>query len=144
VQRSEWVVRFLRCYKATTDLLERVQRETGYPYKDLASVDLADYKACPVWLDGQLEVGYNNEPEALAHELGHGLHEKIRDAGKSDFLGEEFAEAIRFYVESGMMTNSSWLQRFHKGVNPFTQRYTLDQFISALKTGDLFKAMGWK
>jgi hypothetical protein len=91
-----------------------------------------------------LEIGYNNEPESLAHELGHGLHEKVREAGKSDFVGEEFAEAIRFYVESGMLTSSPWLQRFHQGGNPFTQRYTLEQFMSALKNGELFKAVDWK
>ena len=144
MQRNDWMARFLKCYKATVDLLERVQRESGYPFIDLASVDLADYKAFPIWYDdGRVEVGYNNEPESLAHELGHGLHKRIRDVGKTDVLGEEFAEAIRFYVETGMMTSSSWLGRFHKGVNPFTSRYTLDQFITALKSGDLFKTVGW-
>jgi hypothetical protein len=42
-----------------------------------------------------------------------------------------------------MMTNSSWLETFQKKVNPFTNRYTLDQFISALKSGDLLKTVGW-
>ena len=143
MQRREWLARFLRCYKATMALLDRVQAEAGYPHKDVTSVDLADYKACPVWFDRHLEIGYNNEPESVAHELGHGLHEKIREAGKSDFLGEEFAEAIRFYVETAMMTSSSWLQRFHKAGNPFTNRYTLGQFIAALKSGELFKTVGW-
>jgi hypothetical protein len=143
VQRRDWLARFLRCYKATIDLLDRIQAEAGYPHKDVASVDLADYKACPVWFDGQLEIGYNNEPESVAHELGHGLHEKIRDVGKSDFLGEEFAEAIRFYVETGMMTGSSWLKGFHKDGNPFAKRYRVNEFIGALKSGDLFKTVGW-
>jgi hypothetical protein len=138
------MARFLKCYRATIDLLERVHMESGYPFIELASVDLADYKACPVWFDdGRIEIGYNNEPESLAHELGHGLHKKIRDAGKSDFLGEEFAEAIRFYVETRMMTSSSWLRRFHRDGNPFTNRYSLDQLIAALKSGDLFKTVGW-
>jgi hypothetical protein len=110
VDRGEWLARFLRCYRATIALFGRLQAEAGYGYKDITSVDLADYKKCPVWFDGRLEIGYNNEPESLAHELGHGLHEKIRgEAGKSDSLGEEFAEAIRFYVESEMGTNSRWL-----------------------------------
>lgn len=121
-----------------------LKRGPGYAYKDIASVDLADHKNCPVWFNGRLEIGYNNEPESLAHELGHGLHEKIREAGKSDCLGEEFAEAIRFYVESEMGTNSAWLAKFDKGGNAFTSRYSLDEFVGALKSGDLFKTVCWK
>jgi hypothetical protein len=144
MHRSEWLARLLRCYKATIDLLERVRQEAGYPYKDVTRVDLADYKPAPCWFGGAVEVGYNNEPEAIAHELAHGLHEKVREAGRPDCLGEEFAEAIRFYVETEMRTGSSWLRSFAKAENPFTRRYTLEQFIGALRSGDLFQDVGWR
>ncbi|HEX8203659.1 MAG TPA: hypothetical protein VF590_24495 [Isosphaeraceae bacterium] len=144
VQKASWLARFLRCYRASIDFLERVKMETGYSYKDVASVELADFKDCPAWDDGTVKIGYNNDPESIAHELGHGLHEKIRETGRSDSLGEEFCEAVRFYVESEMKANSTWLQKFSRLSNPFTGRYTLGQFIDALKSGELFLAVGWK
>ncbi|MBI2806441.1 MAG: hypothetical protein HYX68_15785 [Planctomycetes bacterium] len=143
MQRGEWMARFLRCYSATICVLKRIHGEAGYPFKDVVFVDLADYKPCPTWFGGRVEVGYNNEPESLAHEMGHGLHEKITETGKSNFLGEEFAEAIRYYTEREMQTNSPWLTKFDSTGNPFTKRYALDQFVGALKTGDLFREVGW-
>ena len=88
------MARFLHCYKSTVDLLDKIEKETGYGYKKLRRLDLADFKDCPAWFDGKIEIGYNNDPEAIAHELAHGLHEKIRKSGKSNVLGKEFAEAI--------------------------------------------------
>lgn len=141
MQRTEWMARFLRCYVATIRVLEAIRAESGYGYKDVAAVDVADFKDYPVWCDGQVEIGYNNEPEAIAHELGHGVHEAIRDTGKKDMFGEEFAEAVRFYVETQMDTESNWLRRFGRHTNPFTRNYTFQQFLTALNRKSCFNAL---
>ncbi len=141
--RSEWMARMLRTQRVTLEILDRIQKHTDFDYKQVTALDLADYKASPTWFGGIIEIGYNNDPESIAHELAHGLHEKIRETGKSNTLGEEFAEAIRYYVEVEMKSDSEWLRKFNHLNNPFTMHYDLPRFISALKDGSLFKDVGW-
>ena len=142
--RSEWMVRLLHCYKGTVDLLDAIRSQTPYACIELTALDLADYKAHPTWLRGRAEIGYNNEPEAIAHELGHGLHEAIRDAGWADEYGEDFAEATRYYVERQLQTQSQWLASFDRTTNTFTQHYAnRADFIQALNSGQIFTDIGW-
>jgi hypothetical protein len=125
--------------------LDEIKQSAGYAYKEVEAVDMAGYKEFPSWCCAHVEIGYNNDPESVAHEVAHGLHEMIRARGKPDRFGEEFADAIRYYVEDEMKTNSKWLlKEFNKAANPFTSRYgQREQFITALKSGELFGAVGW-
>jgi len=54
---------------------------------------------------------YAGDPDkkdwAVAHELGHGVHELYR--GSVDTCGESWAEAIRYFVESRHNPGSEWL-----------------------------------
>ncbi|MBM3862279.1 MAG: hypothetical protein FJ395_21870 [Verrucomicrobia bacterium] len=45
---------------------------------------------------------------AVAHELGHGVHELYR--GPMDTCGESWAEAIRYFTESRYNPGSDWLR----------------------------------
>ena len=142
---SSSIALLLKCYKTTMEILERIKSETEYDHKELESLDLRDYKDRPVWFDGKIEIGYNNDPEAIAHELGHGLHEKVREMGKQDYLGEEFAEAIRYYVETELSGNSCWLNNFRAVENPFTSRFSnLGVFINKLSNESLFQELNWQ
>lgn len=144
MQRGEWLVRLLECYRVAIRLLEQIQRESGFCYKRVHSVELADYKPTPTWFGGVIEIGYNNEPEAIAHELGHGLHEVIREQGWADCRGEEFADAIRYYAEIETGTDSPWLRAFDREKNTFTGRYTLPTFVNGLRDKTLFTETGWE
>ena len=142
---SEWLAQFLRCYKSTIDLLDKIQSETGYAYIRMTAVDLATQVSDPTWYKGEIEIGYNNEPEAIAHELAHGLHEAVRDgAKKKDVFGEEFCNTLRYYVEDEMQTQSQWLASTDMAKNRFLKLYpSLNEFIDALKSGRIFIDTKW-
>ena len=141
---SEWMARMLETQRVTFTLLDRIRQETGYECKNVTDLYIADHKDCPKWSDGKVEIGYNNDPESIAHEIGHGVHEKIRESGKQDIHGEEFADAIRYYVESDMNTNSTWIEQFDENNNPFTSNYsTVEEFIEALVDESLFGRVNW-
>jgi hypothetical protein len=134
LEKGKWDEMMKRAKEMTYALLEQIRQKTGYSYK-LATVKVLELKgSSPTWSKGTVTIGYDNEPEAIAHEIAHGLHEKIREAGKADCLGEDFANAIRYYVEVEIGSNSKWVRR-HKAQrkNPFTSRYnTFDDFVQAL------------
>ena len=143
MNQAEWMARMNRAKRTTCTMLDTLSQEAGYPYKQF-TVNVLSYKDSPTWDNGKIEIGYNNEPESVAHEIGHGLHEKIRETGKSDILGEEFVEAIRYYVEFELSTNSLWLREFRIEGNPFTANYTFQQFVIALEDRSLFTRVGWQ
>lgn len=145
MRKGEWDERMNLTKEMTFILLEEIWQKTGYGYKRPTIIVLPCKGSPPTWSKGTVKIGRDNEPEAVAHEIAHGLHEKIREAGKTDCLGEHFANAIRYYVEVAIRSNSKWVQR-HKAQrkNPFTSRYnTFDQFVQALKDKSLFKETGW-
>ncbi|MCD4694871.1 MAG: ETS domain-containing protein [Bacteroidales bacterium] len=149
MDKSSWNGRLLRCYAATVEILMCIKQETGYEFKELYSLELLEHKDCPTWTgkdakSGVIEIGYNHDPEAVAHELGHGFHEKMREKGYPNMFGEKLAEAIRFYVESHLNLNSEWLNNFKNDQNPFIKNYpSLGQFVEGLKRSEPFRNMGW-
>ena len=150
MDKKEWNVRLLNSYRVTIDILERIKNETPYKYKKLETLSIKDSLAGPVWTGintdmGNIDIGYNNDPESIAHELGHGLHEKIRETGKENFIGEEFCEIIRYYVEKQLNPKSLWINNvFNSQMNPFEKYSKLDIFIQKLNNGQLFAELNWK
>lgn len=152
---GQWNVRLLETYKVTIELLEEIQDNTPYGYKPLESIELYCYRENPTWDDIQMavEIGYNNTPEALAYELAHGHHREIMDeTGLGDSFGEDFCEAIRFYVEERMPTDSDWLNEMRGKIeNSDTTGHLavleacedLATYIMKLNGGELFEEIGW-
>lgn len=101
---------------------ERFAIEAGWPYKELASMDF-DITDHPTWQGIDEERGRivinpaKHDPEAIIHELAHGMHERLRqlapfnerltDAGPHDRNGEQFAQMIRYVVQRRM--RQSWM-----------------------------------
>jgi hypothetical protein len=76
-----------------------------------------DGTAACSWVDGQQGryldvVMYAGDPSkktwAIAHELGHGVHELYR--GAADTCGESWAEAIRYFAENRFNPGSEWVK----------------------------------
>ena len=141
---AEWNARLLKTYKETIDFLEQIKANTPFDYKPLQSIELHDYLKDPVWEGSSfsIEMGYNNEPEALAHELAHGLHEKIRENGHDNKHGEEFPDAIRYFVEKEILPNSDWLKKFKGNVLLKACHSKKDEFINTLKSTQFFSSIG--
>jgi len=94
--------------------------EAGWPYKRHRLI-LAKVPN-PVWrgldeLTGEVTIDpTKHEPESIAHELAHGMHEKMRlmakyahrlaDKAPGDRNAEQFAQMIRFAVQRRM--HQSW------------------------------------
>lgn len=159
--KGEWNVKLLEAYKATIEVLDEIKTRTTskFGFKPLISIELYDYWKDPTWYHQTVKIGYNHEPEALAHELGHGHEEIIREQPKkSQKWGEHFAEAIRFYVEEKMRTDSEWfkdmemkirkmkngtLTPVHKDrLDVLKACNDLDTYITKLSNGELFKKLG--
>lgn len=56
--------------------------EVGLPYKHVSRFELADEAGAAVWTGESEETGFITiyrgcDPEAVAHELGHGFHEAL-------------------------------------------------------------------
>ena len=142
---GEWNPRLLKTYKATIDFLEQVKANTPFDYKPLRSIELYCYWKDPEW-EGEtssVKMGYNNEPEALAHELAHGLHEKIRENGHDNKHGEEFCDAIRYFVEKKILPDSEWLKDFKGNVILEACHSKENEFIKTLDSTQFFSGIGW-
>src|SRR3990172_9418862 len=98
----KWLAELLNSYAETLRLLSEIQAATGYGYKRLTELQIDHTAPCPGWCDGIVTMAPSHEARSIAHEMGHGLHEKIRETGKADEYGEDFAEAIRWFVEERM------------------------------------------
>ncbi|MEZ6192066.1 MAG: hypothetical protein R3C45_12380 [Phycisphaerales bacterium] len=63
---------------------------------------------------GYIEVHEKCEAGAIAHELGHGFHECLRDDfDLDDDYGDDYAEAIRWFVEK-KLGETKWCDDFKK------------------------------
>jgi hypothetical protein len=103
-----------RWYLASTyTVLEKLERE-GFPYKRLVEVDPGG--EAPGWQSididsGRVRLGNSaNSPGVIAHEMGHGFHERWRDTPR---YGEDFANAIRWFAEQ-IAGPTSWCDRILK------------------------------
>jgi len=103
-------------------------------------------------------MAYNHDPESIAHELAHGHHKIIRKQNKfqnEDRFGEDFAQAIRFYVETTLATNSEWYKEMQKqlakpNADPDDHIAVLrhcsdfDTYVGKLGGKTLFSLIGWQ
>lgn len=111
---------------------ERLVRDVGWPAKKAQIVhDLS--VQCPLWVgtsdtDGEIRINPGrDDPEAVAHEFAHGVHEAMRALpaygkrlnGKGS-NGEEFAQLIRYTVDQSL--GGCWI--------PNQDRAMYDQFKS--------------
>jgi hypothetical protein len=83
------------------------------------------------------------DARSIAHEMGHGLHENLRHNGFPDRYGEDFAEAICWFVEERLPGASRWCaefqQRAQKGDALLRKcDYDLEVFKTMLVQGTLF------
>jgi hypothetical protein len=97
----------------TYSLLE----EIGLPYKKVSRYERIDNEGTAIWFNegrefGRIDLYRGLDTEAVAHELGHGFHERLREGRSLPYPfrephdGEAVAEAIRFFVEQ--RRGSSW------------------------------------
>jgi len=135
------------CRDETITLLETIRQATGYGYKPLKHLIVDPSARCPTWFDGEVRISPLHDARAIAHELGHGMHEKIRETGKRDQYGEDFAEAIRWFVEE-RMGPSKWCNGLHvlpqKSAVLNACNRDFQTFLSGLKDRSLFTALAWQ
>ena len=99
------------------DSVKRVEADTfkmlddiGLPYKQVSRYEWVPEVGTAAWVNesrekGFIKVYYGCDAEAIAHEIGHGFHERLREARslphpfRQPQDGEAVAEAIRFFVE---------------------------------------------
>ena len=143
MKKSEWNRELLFIYKATIEIFENIANKTIFKYKKLKTIELFDYKDYPTWCDGHIEIGYNNDPQSLAHELAHGLHEKIREANHDNKYGEEFSDAIRYFVEEKILPESTWSKSNKNNPILIECNSNLQNFIEKLNSKDFFNNIGW-
>ena len=101
--------------EATCKLLNDI----GVPYKKVSRYEFVDEEGTAVWTGESEETGFIKiyrgcDPEAVAHEIGHGFLEAMNYNKKAQLPapfrrpedGEAVAEAVRFFVEQ--RRGSSW------------------------------------
>ena len=144
---TSWEDELRQCQDKTFELLQRIQRETGCGFKHVRTLVIDPTTAAPTWHDGQVRISPTHDARAIAHEIGHGMHEKLREAGWEDQYGEDFAEAIRWFVEQSMGP-SQWCDRLTRlpGASAILRacNQDFDQFVLALRDGHLFSGLGWR
>ncbi|MDD4957645.1 MAG: hypothetical protein PHQ61_08420 [Candidatus Omnitrophica bacterium] len=143
MKQLDWNREFEKTRKTTIDVLEYIQLITGFAYKPIKLVTVSDYQKAPTWCDGNVEIGYNNDPQALAHELGHGLHEKIREAGHEDKYGEEFADTIRYFVEKIISPTSAWMKTSKQNILLRECKCSFGEFTKKLMSKEFFGNIDW-
>jgi hypothetical protein len=94
---------------------------------------------------GRITLFALTEPRAIAHEMGHGFHECLRrDNRLSDQFGEDYAEAIRWFVEQ-RMGPSTWCDRFWSGTRNRAVLdacgFEWDRFVARLQARQFYPGM---
>ncbi len=143
MEKGEWNKELLETYRITIDILEEIKKRTKFDYKSLASIELWDEKKHPTWHHRIVKIGYNNDPQSLAHEMAHGLHEKIREAGHEDKYGEKFADTIRYFVEKIISPTSNWLRNYDGNILLEECDYNFEKFIEKLNSPEFFSNIQW-
>lgn len=82
-------------------------------------------------------------PGAVAHELAHGFHERLRyDQGLPDLFGEDYAEAIRWFVEERLGW-TEWRNEFQTRTSKWDRvlrqcNFSWTTFVQNLKDGKFY------
>lgn len=147
---EQWMEELKEALNTTIKLLDDLDN-LGYLHKKVIEVELVE-RDCPVWIgisgtEGRIEINpQQHDARAVAHEAGHGFHEKLRERGKRNIYGEDTAEAIRWFVEQ-IMGPAVWCN----GLNKYPCDGTIikicngeySTFTHMLKTGELFRRLNW-
>jgi hypothetical protein len=103
-------------------LLEEL-RELGFAYKRLDHYHFCPFPGGASWegcgeVTGHITLHRGCEPAAVAHELGHGFHERLRkDRQLPDDFGEDYAEAVRWFTEQRARP-TQWFHGFKTSGKP--------------------------
>jgi hypothetical protein len=142
----KWLAELLNAHAETLRLFEQIRSATGLEYKRLRELRIDTAARCPTWCDGTIVISPTHEARSISHELGHGMHEKIRETGKADKYGEDFAETIRWFVEK-RMGPGPWCARLSKLPDQSAVVRACDgdlnTFLEYLRTGELFRRLDW-
>jgi hypothetical protein len=103
------LVELVKAYQKTLELLNQLEA-LGFKYKKLAFLDFEPATPSVWWKgigkeDGIVHFPLAADARSIAHEMGHGFYEHLKDDYHvppeflTDDSGEDFAEAIRFWVE---------------------------------------------
>ncbi len=144
---TQWLQELQNAIATSYDILRELE-ELGYPYKRVRCVEI-DNIAEPLWIgesrtQGRVKINPSeHDARAVAHELGHGFHEKIRDKGKEDEYGEDMAEAIRWFVEKKMGPTNWCKQPPNDDAVIRVCNKDKATFIFMLKNGQLFEKLNW-
>jgi hypothetical protein len=120
----------------------------GFPYKALTKVHLkqCECKGGCVTMTGfgpdapTMHITFPHldftDGFVIAHEMGHGLHERWR---KTHEYGEDFANAVRWFVEGRLTLRSAWWighQQENKNKVLRTCDWSFDGFVHLLRQGE--------
>lgn len=109
---------YIRYHDRTVELLSELVG-VGCRSKTMMYFGFCCYPGTATWHGTGKETGFvvvhqKCEPGAIAHELGHGFHERLRDKfALDDEYGEDYAEAIRWFVED-RLHNTQWCENFKR------------------------------
>jgi hypothetical protein len=116
---------------------------TGLPYKKVSRYEWKNEEGTAIWngeseVAGFIEVYLGCDPEAVAHEIGHGFHEALNHNKRAVLPnpfrypedGEAVAETIRYFVEQ--RRGSSW--RPTRDLQTLKHcRYNFDEFKAEVR-----------
>ena len=143
--KPEWKVECDKAYQTTVELLESY-RGLGYRYKTAQF----RFESCqhPTWggtseVDGIITIDPDkHDARAVAHEMGHGFHECLRQDypqlwKDEEIEGESMAETIRYFVECRMNAHTGDYSQPHLPAGKFASildacNYNLDSFFQML------------
>lgn len=95
----------------TYDLLSELGVGSHKTISKIYFLDLQGSKA--TWWNREVRIWLGCDPWAIAHEIGHGVHELYRAmecVREKDTCGESWAEAIRYFIEERHNPDSEWLK----------------------------------
>ena len=139
----------LQVQDKTEEVLGDLER-LGFAYKRVRNYRFESKSGGAVWCgcsefegDVTLEVGCT--VGAVAHEMGHGFHECLcRDQKLKPLFKEDYAEAIRWFVES-QLGWQEWPQAFLRRADADRDdkilvacQYRWPEFVQRLKWGEFF------
>ena len=107
---------YVRYLDAAVNLLDELTG-LGFKHKTLEHIRFSCYPGTASWQGMTDDIGYMTihegcEPGAVAHELGHGFHERLRnDYSLENRFGEAHAETIRWFTED-KLGNPAWCEKF--------------------------------